>query len=269
MASLVQVAVPGGLRTRRGVVERSLGRLRVVSARNQTPAIAPTGRRIHSRSSIVRAGSAASSSARAEATRRRAVVSSGITRIRATDRGRQPNWRWTNVGASRTFSLSFRSVASIEVRSVFTSITAIARSTWRRQSTSIEPRSPNSEYVTSGSDVHPHKSTVRTNAATSAAWRASRSRSRSPPRQRTSETSDAPAASKIRRSVRSDVPSICPRSTREIAPWLTPARSARSICRSRCRVRSRNSARPIAASSTASSSRCGSTAAHLGRAGGA
>ena len=152
--------------------------------------------------------------------------------------------------ASRTFSSSLRAVASSETSSVFTSTTRAARVGGCTARMSIDPRSPNSEYVTSPATTHPRRRRRAATRPTRAACRSSRSRSSSPPRHETSTTTRASTAANTLAIVRSAIASQCPRSMSDTPVWLMPARAAISLWRNPRRRRSARSTRPIRTPST-------------------
>ena len=149
---------------------------------------------------------------------RRIVRCSGNTSSRAVARASQPKRSRAIFGARRTFSSCLRKVSSTDATSVFTSVTSRIRELGWNPRTSIDPRSPNSEYDTSGATSQPSSVRRRARSSPSRACPASSRRSRSPPRQRTKSTSSASSPPKIFRTVPTGIPSIRPRSNNEISP---------------------------------------------------
>jgi hypothetical protein len=228
---------------------------RLVSATNRIPDRSPCGSPNHRRISLPRAGKATSRTADDRRTRRRAVSVAGRTRILPTIAGLKPNHsRPRDRRTIRSFSSALRIVASMTVRSDFTSTTINARRSRRAAKTSIEPRSPNSEYVVSTATSQRAVCSRQTISPTSAACASSRSRSSAPPRQVTTGSQRASRAANTRRKVSPASFDPWPRSIREIVCCETPARAPSSVCVKRRRRRSARRIRPIRTSSTRRSS---------------
>ena len=145
------------------------------------PAIGPSGWLIQRRTPTLRAGYAADSARAWALAIRRAVASSGSTSTRATADGVQPKLFWQIFGARRALTSSRRFVSSIDPQLDLTSQTSTTRRSMCLARTSIDPRSPYSENVTSVATFQPAALSTPITASISVACRQSRSLSNSAP----------------------------------------------------------------------------------------
>jgi hypothetical protein len=180
---------------------------------------------------------------------RRSRSSPGITRIRPTTAGCQPNRADAIFGARRSFASSTRCISSVEPMSDFTSTTATARYRSLAPRTSIEPRSPKSENETSTAVSQRRRSSSRTVRSTRDAWRSSSSRSAAAPSHQTPNQPRALTASNIRRRRSSETEPAPPASTAMTSRRGTRATRASAACVTFARRRSRRSRRPTRMSS--------------------
>jgi hypothetical protein len=121
----------------------------LLTDKKRRPATEPAGRESHPRTARPSSGSAEPNKAADPATRRRLVDVSSITSRRETLASTHPNCPRAMAAAMRTFSSSFRSVASAEVTSVLISMTSKLRLAECHARMSMDPEARTPPYVTS------------------------------------------------------------------------------------------------------------------------